>query len=74
VTVRWCRARHLITTPEQTLGAVAGALIDWRTFLEELAGHFAQHLSLPQDPRAAFTAWEAAVGDLVATGRGRALG
>ena len=66
-TPRWCCAEDSITTREQTLAAVAGALLDWRSYLEELSECFARHLPLPEDPRAAFTAWEAAVGDLVAT-------
>jgi hypothetical protein len=63
---RWCCGEDSITTPERTLEAVAGALLDWRAYLEELAERFARHLPLPEDPRAAFAAWEAAVGDLVA--------
>lgn len=64
---RWCCADDSITTRERTLEAIAGALLDWRAFLEEVADHFQRHLPLPEDTRAAFTAWEAAVGDLVAT-------
>ncbi|BEL04062.1 hypothetical protein Q0Z83_022530 [Actinoplanes sichuanensis] len=64
--VRWSGARYSITTPEETLGAVAGALRDWRTFLEDLAVLFAQHLPLPAEPRAASIAWEATTASLVA--------
>jgi hypothetical protein len=57
--LRWSGAQDSITTPEETLGAVAGALLDWRMFLEDLAEMFTWHLPLPAEPRAAFTAWEA---------------
>ena len=43
LTVRWSGARDSITTPEETLRAVAGALVDWRTFLEDLNALFARH-------------------------------
>jgi hypothetical protein len=66
LTLRWSGARDSITTPEETLGAVAGALLDWRTFLEDLAELFARHLPLPAEPRAAFVAWEATATALVA--------
>ncbi|MEU4220946.1 Fic family protein [Actinoplanes sp. NPDC026623] len=69
--LRWCCAQDSFTTPERTLDAVAGALLDWRSYLEELADLFARHLPLPENPRAAFAAWEAAVGDLVATAMAR---
>lgn len=49
-----------------TLGAVAGALLDWRMFLEDLAALFTRHLPLPAEPRAASIAWEATVASLVA--------
>ncbi|MEU0560256.1 Fic family protein [Dactylosporangium sp. NPDC006015] len=65
--LRWSGARDSITTPEETLAAVAGALLDWRVFLEDLAGLFARHLPLPAEPRAAFVAWEATAAGLVAT-------
>jgi hypothetical protein len=65
--LRWSGARDSITTPEQTLGAVAGALLDWRMFLEDLAALFTRHLPLPAEPRAASVAWEATVASLVAT-------
>ena len=71
VTRGWCCASDSITTPEQTLAAVAGALIDWREYLEELAEHFARLLPMPDEPRAAFTAWETAIGDLVRTAASR---
>jgi hypothetical protein len=67
LTLRWSGARDSITTPQETLGAVAGALVDWRAFLEDLAGLFARHLPLPVEPRAAFVAWEATAASLVAT-------
>jgi Fic/DOC family len=72
LTPPWCCAQDSITTPERTLDAVARALLDWRSYLEELAERFARHLPLPTDPRAAFAAWETAVGDLVATAMARA--
>ncbi|GAA4605976.1 hypothetical protein BJY16_005604 [Actinoplanes octamycinicus] len=65
--VRWSGARESITTPEETLDAVAGALVDWRIFLDDLAELFPRHLPLPADPRAASRAWEATVASLVAT-------
>jgi hypothetical protein len=65
--LRWSGARESITTPEETLGAVAGALLDWRLFLEDLAELFARHLPLPSEPRAASVAWEATTATLVAT-------
>ncbi|GIG52973.1 Fic family protein [Dactylosporangium siamense] len=67
LTVRWNGAQDSITTPEETLDAVAGALLDWRTFLEDLVGMFARHLPLPTEPHAAFAAWEATAAALVAT-------
>jgi hypothetical protein len=69
--LRWCCAQDSITTPERTLDAVAAALLDWRAYIEEIAERFARHLPLPEDPHAAFAAWEAAVGDLVATAMAR---
>ncbi|WP_436532631.1 Fic family protein [Actinoplanes sp. HUAS TT8] len=63
---RWSGARDSITTPEETLDAVAGALLDWRTFLEDLAEIFARHLPLPTDAREVVAAWEATVASLVA--------
>ncbi|MFI1992901.1 Fic family protein [Actinoplanes sp. NPDC020271] len=68
---RWCCAEDSLTTPERTLDAVAEALLDWRSYLEELARRFARYLPLPEDPRASFATWEAAVGDLVATAAAR---
>lgn len=65
--LRWSGARDSITTPEETLGAVAGALLDWRMFLEDLAEIFTRYLPLPADPRTAAVAWEATVASLVAT-------
>ncbi|MBO3738786.1 Fic family protein [Actinoplanes flavus] len=65
--VRWNGARDSTTTPEETLSAVAGALLDWRTFLEDLAELFTGHLPLPTEPRAAAAAWEATITSLVAT-------
>ncbi|MBM2620571.1 Fic family protein [Actinoplanes sp. LDG1-06] len=65
--VRWSGAQDSITTPDETLDAVAGALSDWRTFLEELAELFERYLPLPADPRAAAKAWEATTASLVAT-------
>ncbi|MDI6098694.1 Fic family protein [Actinoplanes sp. NEAU-A12] len=65
--LRWAGARDSITTPEETLGAVAGALLDWRMFLEDLAEIFTRYLPLPADPRVAAVAWEATVASLVAT-------
>lgn len=70
-TARWCCPHDSITTPERTLAAITGALLDWRSHLEELAEHFARYLPLPQEPRAAFTAWETAVSELVATAMSR---
>ncbi|MEV0136748.1 Fic family protein [Dactylosporangium sp. NPDC050688] len=64
--LRWNGARDSITTPEETLEAVAGALLDWRAFLEDLAELFARHLPLPAESSAAFVAWEATVAALVA--------
>jgi hypothetical protein len=65
--LRWSGARDSITTPEETLSAVAGALLDWRMFLEEVTELFTRHLPLPAEPRAAFAAWEATTAALVAT-------
>jgi hypothetical protein len=65
--LRWSGAQDSITTPEETLGAVAGALLDWRMFLEDLAEIFTRHLPLPAEPRAASAAWEATTASLVAT-------
>lgn len=65
--MRWSGARDSITTREETLDAVAGALLDWRTFLEDLAELFPQYLPLPAEPGAAAVAWEATVASLVAT-------
>ncbi|GAA3455245.1 hypothetical protein GCM10018962_70780 [Dactylosporangium matsuzakiense] len=62
---RWCCAEDSITTPERTLAAIVSGVLDWRALLEEVAEHFAWHLPLPTEPRAAFAAWEAAVVDLV---------
>ncbi|GLL06930.1 hypothetical protein [Dactylosporangium matsuzakiense] len=42
-----------------------------RSYLGELAERFARHLPLPEEPLAAFAAWEAAVGDLVMTATSR---
>ncbi|AEV86493.1 filamentation induced by cAMP protein fic [Actinoplanes sp. SE50] len=64
--LRWSGARDSITTPEETLAAVAGSLLDWRTFLEEVAEFLPRHLPLPAEPRAAAAAWEAAITSLVA--------
>lgn len=38
----WCCLHHSVTTPEETLDRVAAALVEWRTWLEELAGFFEQ--------------------------------
>lgn len=64
--LRWDGARNSITTPEETLVAVAGALLDWREFLEDLSEIFTGHLPLPAEPRAAAAAWEATTASLVA--------
>jgi hypothetical protein len=64
--VRWSGAQDSITTPEETLAAVAGALLDWRGFLEDLVEIFERYLPLPDDPGSAFAAWEATVMSLVA--------
>lgn len=36
----WCCPRDSITVPAETLARVAAALVGWRGWLEELAGHF----------------------------------
>lgn len=63
----WCCPSHSITTWEATLGRVTGALIEWRGWLEELAGVFAAVLPALEaeqvDTRR--LAWQRAVGDLV---------
>ena len=56
----WCCATHSVTTPEQTLARVTAALLEWRRWLEELAGAFDRH-TLDGDR----LAWEQGVARLV---------
>ena len=38
----WCCVRHSIGTPQETLTRVTAGLIEWRTWLEDLAERFAR--------------------------------
>lgn len=61
----WCCPRDSMTTPEATLTVVAASLVEWRGWLEELAGRFSESLPLPAGDDAALAAWERAAARLV---------
>jgi hypothetical protein len=59
----WCCPDHSITTPDATLELVAECLIEWRGWLEDLAGRFER---LRPDPGAdPHDDWELAISRLV---------
>ena len=61
----WCCSTHSIGTLDETLIRVAGALVEWREWLEQLAGRY-EGFALPAEPSAAqLAAWERAVAQLV---------
>lgn len=61
----WCCAQHSVTTQDETLGRVAAALVEWRGWLETLAGLFEQFPlgDLPEEERR--SAWERGASRLV---------
>jgi hypothetical protein len=50
----WCCVAHSVTTPGPTLSLIAGSLIQWRAWLEDLAARFER-----------LADWEAATAELV---------
>ncbi len=67
----WCCPRDSITTREETLARVAAALVEWRQWLEELAGRFDGFplAGLPEEDRQ--IAWERGAAQLVTVVVGR---
>jgi hypothetical protein len=63
----WCCPRDSMTTPAETLGRVAQALVEWRGWIEELAGCFTRLLPSPTTASEAerHEAWRRAVTELV---------
>jgi hypothetical protein len=61
----WCCAHHSVTTRGETLQRIAEALIEWRSYLEDLADQFGRFLPLPVDRAARLDNWERAVAHLV---------
>ncbi|MEU8329052.1 Fic family protein [Micromonospora sp. NPDC048839] len=64
----WCCVSHSISSPEETLALVAGSLVQWRAWLEDLAERFDRFLPLPnpdESPDALVVAWDVAVAQLV---------
>lgn len=63
----WCCPRSSMSTREATLGVVAAALVEWRSWLEDLSERFGRFLPIP--PGAAddvvLDVWERAVAHLV---------
>ncbi len=60
----WCCPRDSITSAEETLDRVAAALVEWRTWLEDLAERFEHHpLAGPESDR--LHHWERGVVHLV---------
>jgi hypothetical protein len=61
----WCCPNHSITTPEESLGRVTAALIEWREWLEDLAKRFDRFPldALPAEDR--HLAWQRATVHLV---------
>ena len=61
----WCCPNHSITTPEESLGRVTAALIEWREWLEDLANRFDRFPldALPAEDR--HLAWQRATVHLV---------
>ena len=63
----WCCSSHSITTPATTVQAVTAAVVEWRAWLEELAGHFDRFLPIPciATDDEVFELWQLAVSHLV---------
>ncbi|MCC2313651.1 hypothetical protein [Cellulomonas xiejunii] len=63
----WCCPQHSITSRSATLTTVATALVEWRSWLEELDERFGRFLPAAPDagPGEVLAVWERAVADLV---------
>ncbi|MEU7903510.1 hypothetical protein [Actinoplanes sp. NPDC049118] len=63
----WCCPRDSMSTPEATLEVVTAALIDWRSWLEDLSERFGRFLPIPPDAPddVLLDIWERAVAHLV---------
>ncbi|QGQ18244.1 hypothetical protein GC089_01890 [Cellulomonas sp. JZ18] len=63
----WCCPEHSITTRGATLTAVTAALVEWRSWLEELAARFDELLPVPASATEdeVLEIWERAVAQLV---------
>jgi hypothetical protein len=59
----WCCPHHSFGTPERTLEVMREALLEWRSWLEDLAECFDGFLPIPPDDQLA--TWERAVARLV---------
>lgn len=69
----WCCPRDSITTQEETLASVVAALCEWRAWLEQLAGWFAERplaLTDVEDQRADWRGGRRPVRELVQSHRG----
>jgi hypothetical protein len=65
--VSWCCPRDSMSTPDASLAVVAEAVIEWRSWLEELAERFGRFLPIPADAddEVVLDRWERAVAHLV---------
>ena len=63
----WCCPRDSISTPEATLAVVAAALVEWRSWLEDLSERFGRFLPIPPDAAddVVLDIWERAVAHLL---------
>lgn len=63
----WCCPRDSMSTPEATLAVVAAAMVEWRSWLEDLSERFGQFLPIPAGAAddVVLDVWERAVAHLV---------
>jgi hypothetical protein len=63
----WCCPRDSMSTPEATVAVVAAALVEWRSWLEDLSGRFGRFLPIPRGAvdDVGLEVWERAVAHLV---------
>ncbi|MEU8665032.1 hypothetical protein AB0C31_51490, partial [Actinoplanes philippinensis] len=53
----WCCLSHSLTTPEQTGATISAALVEWHTWLVDIAGRFARFLPLADGDLDGWAAW-----------------
>ncbi|QNP68720.1 Fic family protein [Streptomyces roseirectus] len=61
----WCCAAHSMTSPDETLQRVVAGVVEWREWLESLAGWFEAYPLDPGDVEEQRVLWECAVRKLI---------